>query len=152
MGFSQISDRDLIAVNLSEGGRDIYSFLSIFTKSIFPETANRTWHITGESMGGHYVTGYTNYIVSQERERALQGLDLGLDIQSAIIVDGYIDASRQTVGLWEFLCQDWRGDGRKAPLMNATACAEMAAAVPACEEKAALCRQTLRQGCLCLGE
>lgn len=93
-------------------------------------------------MGGHYVTGYTSYILSQERERALQGLDLGLDIRSAIIVDGYIDAPRQTVGLWEFLCQDWRGDGRKAPLMNETACAEMAKAIPACEEKAALCRQT----------
>ncbi|UPL03494.1 hypothetical protein LCI18_014428 [Fusarium solani-melongenae] len=88
VGFSEISDRDLISVNLHDSGQDLYTFLSLFTKFIFPELADRPWHITGESMGGHYVTGYTTYIIEQERERAAQGLDLGLDIQSAIIVDG----------------------------------------------------------------
>ncbi|KAJ3502241.1 hypothetical protein NM208_g16766 [Fusarium decemcellulare] len=99
VGFSKISDRDLIAVNLHDGGQDIYSFLSTFTKSIFPETATRKWHIAGESMGGHYVVGYTDYIISQERERAKQGADLGLDIKSAVITSGYIDGPSQTVGM-----------------------------------------------------
>ncbi|KAH6884882.1 hypothetical protein B0T10DRAFT_577264 [Thelonectria olida] len=71
-------------------------------------------------MGGHYVTGYVTYIIHQERERALQGLDLGLDIKSIIVVDSHIDNSRHAIGLYDFFCSDWRGDGRQAPLMNAT--------------------------------
>ncbi|RKK83902.1 hypothetical protein BFJ71_g14728 [Fusarium oxysporum] len=142
VGFSQISDRDLISVNLHDGGQDLYTFLSIFTNHMFPETADRPWHITGESMGGHYVTGYTTYIIQQERERAAQGLDLGLDIQSAIIVDGYIDNSRQSVGYWDFFCTDWRRDDRETPLMNSTFCEQVAGGLSACEEKGALCRET----------
>ncbi|KAI8712158.1 Amidohydro-rel domain-containing protein [Fusarium sp. LHS14.1] len=117
-------------------------FLSIFTKFIFPELTDRPWHIAGESMGGHYVSGYTTYIINQERERSHQGLDLGLDIQSTIIVDGYIDKSRHVIGLYDFFCSDWRGDGRQAPLINLTVCMKMGAEVAACEEKGALCRQT----------
>ncbi|CAG9990808.1 unnamed protein product [Clonostachys byssicola] len=142
VGFSQISDRNLIATNLHDGARDVYTFLSTFTKDVFPQLANRTWHITGESMGGHYVTSYTEYILKQERERALQGLDIGIHIDSAIIVDGYIDGAYQYTGYYDFFCEDWRADGRPYPLMNATACQEIGEAVAACEKKGAMCRDS----------
>ncbi|KAK7222662.1 hypothetical protein V2G26_010665 [Clonostachys chloroleuca] len=114
VGFSQISDRNLIATSLHDG----------------------------ESMGGHYVTSYTEYILKQERERALQGLDIGIHIDSAIIVDGYIDGAYQYTGYYDFFCEDWRADGRPYPLMNATACQEMGEAVAACEKKGAMCRDS----------
>jgi hypothetical protein len=92
-------------------------------------------------MGGHYVTGYTEYIARLERENAALGIEPRINISSAVIVDGYIDASRQVVGYYDFFCTDWRRDGRRAPLMDETACAEMAAGVPACEAMGVHCRE-----------
>lgn len=120
----------------------MYAFLSAFTADVFPDTAGRPWHITGESMAGHYVTAYTQYIVQQQREGERHGRKPTLDIRSAIIVDGYIDDSRQTVGLYDYLCLDWRGDGSPRLLADRAACADMAAAVPECERLGALCRDT----------
>ncbi|KAJ4258063.1 hypothetical protein NW762_008203 [Fusarium torreyae] len=142
VGFSEITDRDDIAVSLQQGARDVYSFLSTLSHDVFPELADRPWHITGESMGGHYVTGYTQYIVAHERENAMQGIEPRINISSAIIVDGYIDATRQFVGYYDFFCTDWAADGRKAPLMNDTACSNMAVAIPECEKMAGRCRDS----------
>lgn len=142
VGFSKITDRDNIAVSLEQGARDVHSFLSTFSHHVFPELAGRPWHITGESMGGHYVTGYTYHIVSQERKNANHGLGPRINISSAIIVDGYIDATRQFIGYYDFFCEDWAQDGRKAPLMNETACSNMVAAIPECEKMAARCRDS----------
>ncbi|KAL9945983.1 hypothetical protein ACHAP6_001363 [Verticillium nonalfalfae] len=92
-------------------------------------------------MGGHYVTGYTQYIIQQQRERAIQGNAIPLDIATAIIVDGYIDDSRSAAGFYDYLCLDWRGDGHK-PLLDPEECESMVAGVPSCEKKGALCRET----------
>ncbi|GKU06761.1 carboxypeptidase y a [Fusarium langsethiae] len=126
VGFSKITDRDDIAVNLKQGARDVHSFLSTFSQDVFPELAGRPWHITGESMGGHYVTGYTEYIVSQERDNARRGVEPRINISSAIIVDGYIDATRQTIGYHDFFCKDWAKDGP----------------IPECERLATRCRES----------
>ncbi|KAH6664794.1 carboxypeptidase Y [Plectosphaerella plurivora] len=144
VGFSSITDRDLMAVTLEQGGSDLYAFLSLFTTQVFPETASRPWHITGESMGGHYVTGYIKYIVQQQRERTAHALPwtLAIDIGTAIIVDGYIDTTRSTAGLHDYLCLDWRNDGHEPLIRDAAKCASMAAGVPSCEAKGALCRAT----------
>lgn len=144
VGFSEIADRDDIAVSLEQGARDIYSFLSILSTEVFPEFSGRPWHITGESMGGHYVTGYTKYIMELEHERVARGLDPHINISSAVIVDGYIDSSYQSSGYYDFFCTDWDpvSQLRTAPLMNQTACAEMAAVVPTCELMGAHCRES----------
>ncbi|KAF4974545.1 hypothetical protein FZEAL_8569 [Fusarium zealandicum] len=142
VGFSKITDRDSIAVSLQEGARDVHEFLSIFSAQVFPDLAGRPWHITGESMGGHYVTGYTHYMASLGRDMAAQGLESPINVSSAIIVDGYIDATRQIVGYYDFFCTDWAADGRESPLMNDTACSDMAAAIPTCELMGAHCRET----------
>ncbi|KAF5022698.1 hypothetical protein F66182_5246 [Fusarium sp. NRRL 66182] len=142
VGFSEITDRNEIAVSLQQGARDVYSFLSILSRHVFPELAGRPWHITGESMGGHYVTGYTKHIIQRERENAVHDVKSGINISSVIIVDGYIDATRQFVGYHDFFCTDWAADGREAPLMNETACSNMAAAIPECERLAARCRDS----------
>ncbi|KAH6952182.1 carboxypeptidase Y [Fusarium avenaceum] len=142
VGFSHVNDRDQVPVQLYDGAQDIHSFLATFTSSIFPDLADRPLHITGESMAGHYVTAYTKHIVSRQRE-ARHGSGLPqLNIKSAVIVDGYIDASYQSSGYFDFFCSDWRGDGRDFPLMNATACTIMATAVPECEALGAQCRLT----------
>ncbi|KAH6980731.1 carboxypeptidase Y [Ilyonectria sp. MPI-CAGE-AT-0026] len=140
VGFSHIADRNLIPVDLHEGGRDMYTFLATFTTSVFPDLGGRPIHITGESMGGHYVAGYTQYITSRQKE-PLAG-SAPLNVASAIIVDGYIDSSSQSSGYYDFFCTDWSQDGRDFPLMNATACEDMAAAVPRCEFLGARCRET----------
>lgn len=93
-------------------------------------------------MGGHYVTAYTQHIASLERENAKQGLEPRINISSAVILDGYIDATRQFVGYYDFFCIDWASDGRKAPLMNETACSTIRAAIPTCEMMAARCRES----------
>lgn len=144
VGFSDISDRDDIPVDLHEAGQDIYTLLKTFSTDIFPEFANRPLHITGESMGGHYVTGYTHYIASRQLEDAQLGrvAEPVLNITSAVIVDGLIDGPYAAAGYYDFFCEDWRRDGRDSPLMNATACEEMANAVPSCELAGAQCRQT----------
>ncbi|UZP38848.1 hypothetical protein NXS19_006664 [Fusarium pseudograminearum] len=105
VGFSKITDRDDIAVSLEQGARDVHSFLSAFSQDVFPELAGRPWHITGESMGGHYVTGYTQHIASKEQDNARRGVEPRINISSAIIVDGYIDATRQSIGYHDFFCK-----------------------------------------------
>ncbi|RGP73086.1 hypothetical protein FLONG3_6401 [Fusarium longipes] len=142
VGFSKITDRDDIAVSLEQGARDVHSFLSTFSQDVFPELAGRPWHITGESMGGHYVAGYTHYIASREQADAKRGVETRINVSSAIILDGYIDATRQFIGYHDFFCKDWAKDGRQAPLMNATACSIMAAAIPECERLAVRCRES----------
>ncbi|KAF5667142.1 carboxypeptidase Y like A [Fusarium heterosporum] len=142
VGFSTITDRDDIAVSLQQGAKDVYSFLSTFSRDVFPALAGRPWHITGESMGGHYVTGYTQYIVAHERKNAISGIEPRINISSAIILDGYIDATRQIIGYYDFFCTDWAADGRKAPLMNETACSVMAAGIPESNE---VCEATIAE-------
>ncbi|KAG7402764.1 Carboxypeptidase Y-like protein [Fusarium oxysporum f. sp. rapae] len=140
VGFSKITDREKIAVNLEQGAKDIYSFLSTFSHDIFPNLTRKPWHIAGESMGGHYVTGYTKYIVSYEHENAKRGIKPRVNISSSIILNGYIDAAQQYVGYYDFFCMDWATDGRKAPLMNITACENMLAAIPECKRLGSQCR------------
>jgi hypothetical protein len=91
-------------------------------------------------MGGHYVTGYTKHIVAHERENAERGMKPRVEISSAIIVDGYIDATQQFIGYYTFFCENWAGDGRKYPLMNRTACENMFAAIPECQKLGSQCR------------
>lgn len=141
IGFSDITDRDLMATNLHEGAEDLYSFLTIFTDDIFPNTTDKIWHITGESMGGHYVTAYTQYIIQQQRERAFQGQSLNINIGGAIVVDGFVDMGATQTGLYDYLCLDWLGTG-STPLLEAEKCEAMGAGIPECEKKAALCRDT----------
>lgn len=144
VGFSEIANRDDIAVSLEQGARDLYSFLLTLSTEVFPDFSGRPWHITGESMGGHYVTGYTKYIMELEHERVARGLNPNINISSAVIVDGYIDSSYQSSGYYDFFCTDWDPVThlRTAPLMNETACADMAAAVPTCELMGAHCRES----------
>ncbi|KAI9147040.1 Carboxypeptidase Y [Paramyrothecium foliicola] len=143
IGFSQVNDPSASPTNLHGGARDLYNFLSIFANEAFPHLADRPWHITGESMGGHYTTYYTKYMLEQEEERRHLGLTprLPFRIDSIVAVDAYIDSSRQSVGYYEFFCLPSADNGNK-PLMNETACSEMAAAVPECERLGAACRDT----------
>ncbi|KAL2814429.1 Alpha/Beta hydrolase protein [Aspergillus granulosus] len=106
VGFSQITNRSSIAVSLQDRARDIYRFLTTLTTDIFPHLAGRPWHITGESMGGHYITGYTKYIARLKHENAALGIKPRINISSAVIVDRYINASRQVVGYYNFFCTD----------------------------------------------
>ncbi|OJJ01953.1 hypothetical protein ASPVEDRAFT_83474 [Aspergillus versicolor CBS 583.65] len=141
VGFSQITNRSSIVVNLRKGARDIYRFLTSLSTDVFPHLAGRPWHIAGESMGGHYATGYTEYIARRERENAALGIQPRINISSVVIVDGYIDATRHVAGYYDFFCTNWRRDRRHEPLMNDSACASMAAGVPACEAMGMHCRQ-----------
>ncbi|RSL82835.1 hypothetical protein CEP52_016863 [Fusarium oligoseptatum] len=125
IGFSSVKDRDDMAKNLHEGAYELQKFLSILTSKVFPELASKPWHIAGESMGGHYVTYYLHHILTQE----LPDAPLDIKVSSAIIVDGYIDFSRQAVGYYDFFCQDWRGDG-SSPLINTEECEDMASYIP----------------------
>ncbi|RKK75578.1 hypothetical protein BFJ69_g7643 [Fusarium oxysporum] len=136
VGFSHITNRDDIAVTLQQGARDVYSFLSHLSTNVFPNLSGRSWNLAGESMGGHYVLGYAHYMASLEGQTSL------INISSIVIIDGYVDASRQSVGYYDFFCTDWALDGRKAPLMNESACADMAAAVPSCELLGSYCRES----------
>ncbi|UPK93469.1 hypothetical protein LCI18_004404 [Fusarium solani-melongenae] len=139
IGFSAIANRSNMAVDLHAGAQDLYAFLDIFTTKIFPGLTSREWHIAGESMGGHYTVGYTQYITWRQAELSPDAPRL--NIVSVIAVDAYIDISRQAAGYYDFFCTSWNGEGQP-PLMNHTACTEMAAAVPECERLGALCRET----------
>ncbi|KAH8893116.1 alpha/beta-hydrolase [Thozetella sp. PMI_491] len=139
IGFGTIANRSQFAVDLHQGGRELYAFLDVFTADIFPNLASHAWHLAGESMGGHYVTGYTHYLINQQRERGSKGLPIS--IHSVIAVDAYIDVTRESTGFYDFFCLDWDHTGR-LPLMNETACEEMGAGVPECERLGAMCRAT----------
>ncbi|KAF9629769.1 Carboxypeptidase Y like protein A [Lasiodiplodia theobromae] len=138
IGFSALANRSAAATSLHAGARDLHAFLTTFTASVFPELAHRPWHFAGESMGGHWTTGYAQYILSRQQEEGGIG-DLSLNIETIIAVSAYIDSSRTDVGLYDFFCDE---EGGQHSLMNETACAAMAAAVPECERLGALCRDT----------
>ncbi|KAM5354841.1 hypothetical protein ACJ41O_001487 [Fusarium nematophilum] len=138
VGFSNVKDRDGMAKNIHEAAQELGKFLSMLTTEAFPELASKPWHIAGESFGGHYVTYYIHHLLNQELTHA----SLDLNIASAIIVDGYIDGTRQSAGYYDFFCQDWRGDGSSS-LMSTAECEEMASYIPECERLGELCRQSL---------
>lgn len=137
VGFSKVKNRDNIAKNIHKAAQELEKFLSVFVSEVFPELASKPWHFAGESFGGHYVTYYLHHLLSEKPYESPL-----LNVSSAIIVDGYIDGTRQSAGYYDFFCQDWRGDGSK-PLMSTTECEEMASHVPECERLGELCRQTL---------
>ncbi|KAF5712492.1 carboxypeptidase Y [Fusarium mundagurra] len=137
VGFSKVESRDKMAKNIHEAAQELEKFLSVFVSQVFPELASKPWHFAGESFGGHYVTYYLHHLLNEKpHETPL------LNVSSAIIVDGYIDATRQSAGYYDFFCQDWRDDGSK-PLMSTRECDEMASYVPECERLGELCRQTV---------
>ncbi|KAG4275799.1 carboxypeptidase Y [Fusarium proliferatum] len=137
VGFSKVKSRDNMAKNIHEAAQELEKFLSVFVSEVFPELTSKPWHFAGESFGGHYVTYYLHHLLNEKPHESPL-----LNVSSAIIVDGYIDGTRQSAGYYDFFCQDWREDGSE-PLMSTRECEEMASHVPECERLGELCRQTL---------
>lgn len=145
-GFSTLTNRSTAATSLAAGARDLHAFLSIFTTRVFPHTAGKPWHFAGESFGGRWTTAYAAHVLQQQQQLPQQQEGSLLRIDSIIAVAASIDMAWSSIGLYDFFCA-----GRSAPsppLMNATACATMAAEMPACEEDGQKCRET-RDGAVC---
>lgn len=141
VGYSTIANASKIPSSLQEGAEDLYTFLEFFVSEAFPETINNPWHITGESMAGHYIPFYTKYIMERQTQRAELGLNI--DIQSIIAVDANLDLAQHSAGFYDVFCSsEYQENGWGQASMNQTACEAMAAAIPECERLASKCRHT----------
>ncbi|KLP12710.1 PRC1-carboxypeptidase y, serine-type protease [Fusarium fujikuroi] len=101
VGFSKAKSRYNMAKNIHEAAQELEKFLSVFVSEVFPELASKPWHFAGESFGGHYVTYYLHHLFNEKLHESPL-----LNVSSAIIVDGYIDGTRQSAGYYDFFCQN----------------------------------------------
>ena len=126
-----------------ESAVDLAFFINIFFTHIFPDKASLSLHVAGESYGGHYVPTLVNHLL-EDRARDSKATFSG-NISSIILVNALVDVVAPSVGSWELLCSDFRGD-----VFNQSVCAQIAVAMPECEQLGRDCRRT-GDGNTCLG-
>lgn len=113
---------------------DLHHFLQLFVTDVFPDLANRDFHITGESYGGHYIPALGAQIVSQN---LLYPKRPQVNLKSIFVGNGYVSPLDTTFGYWETLCTT--NPGVEEPVFNQTRCDIMAANMPRCLELARVC-------------
>ena len=126
-----------------ESAIDLAFFINVFFQHIFPEKAALPVHVAGESYGGHYVPTFVNHVL-EDRARNSQNAYAG-NITSIILVNALIDIAASSIGVWELLCSDYRGN-----VFNESVCQQIAIAMPECEQLGRDCRRT-GDGNTCLG-
>lgn len=140
MGLSTVKNMSDAPTTLLEGAIDFSAFLAIIFTDIFPNLAERPLYIAGESFGGHYVSGYIDYLIAQ-REISLPPLTTyTAKIQGIILINAYIEASKHSNAYHELLCQD-----PAVNVFNNTICDKMEAAIPECARLGQICEETYKK-------
>jgi len=135
-GLSSIKPGTQLPATDHEGAVDFQNFLNIISTKIFPNHFQNPIHIAGESYGGHYVPTYLHHILQSRRlnsRNAFQG-----NITSIILVNALFDVVANSIGSYELLCTDFRGE----PILNATSCENMASEMPECSKLGDICHNT----------
>ncbi|KAF2663842.1 carboxypeptidase Y-like protein A [Microthyrium microscopicum] len=106
--------------NTVAAGQDVYALLTLFFKQ-FPEYANQTFHITGESYAGHYIPVFAHEILSHKKRN--------INLQSVAIGNGLTDGLTQYEYYRPMAC----GDGGWPAVLDETECQSMDNALPRCQ-------------------
>jgi cathepsin A (carboxypeptidase C) len=105
--------------NTVAAGKDIYALLTLFFKQ-FPEYAEQSFHISGESYAGHYIPVFASEILSHKKRN--------INLQSVLIGNGLTDGLTQYEYYRPMAC----GDGGWPAVLDESQCQAMDNAYPRC--------------------
>lgn len=134
VGFSYLDEGMPLPSNSFTTAEDLHHFLQLFITDVFPDLADRDFHITGESYGGHYVPALGARIVAQN---LLYPRRTQVNLKSIFVGNGYVSPLDATFGYWETLCTT--NPGVEKPVFNKTRCDIMASNMPRCLDLARVC-------------
>ncbi|KAM0402587.1 hypothetical protein ACHAPZ_005526 [Fusarium culmorum] len=134
VGFSYLDKDEPIPGNSFVAADSMHKFMQLFTTEVFPDLANRPFHISGESYGGHYIPILGATIVAQNN---LYPKRPQVNLESVLIGNGYVSPLDTAFGYWETLCTT--NPGVSEPIFNSTRCDIMAANLPRCLDLARVC-------------
>ncbi|KAF2787503.1 carboxypeptidase Y-like protein A [Melanomma pulvis-pyrius CBS 109.77] len=105
--------------NTVAAGKDVYALLTLFFKQ-FPEYAEQTFHISGESYAGHYIPVFASEILSHKKRN--------INLQSILIGNGLTDGLTQYEYYKPMAC----GEGGWPAVLDESSCQSMENAYPRC--------------------
>ncbi|KAF2124865.1 carboxypeptidase Y-like protein A [Dothidotthia symphoricarpi CBS 119687] len=105
--------------NTVAAGKDIYALLTLFFKQ-FPEYAEQSFHISGESYAGHYIPVFAAEILSHKNRN--------INLQSVLIGNGLTDGLTQYEYYRPMAC----GEGGWPAVLDEGQCQSMDNAYPRC--------------------
>jgi len=105
--------------NTVAAGKDVYALLTLFFKQ-FPEYAEQTFHISGESYAGHYIPVFASEILSHKKRN--------INLQSILIGNGLTDGLTQYEYYKPMAC----GEGGWPAVLDQSSCRSMENAYPRC--------------------
>jgi len=105
--------------NTVAAGKDIYALLTLFFKQ-FPEYAEQSFHISGESYAGHYIPVFASEILSHKKRN--------INLQSILIGNGLTDGLTQYEYYRPMAC----GEGGWPAVLDENTCRSMDSAYPRC--------------------
>ncbi|KAK2668727.1 Peptidase S10, serine carboxypeptidase [Fusarium oxysporum f. sp. vasinfectum] len=126
VGFSYLDDGEPIPSNSFVAAESMHKFLQLFVSQVFPDLAERPFHISGESYGR---------LLLHRTVSTLSGPQVNLE--SVLIGNGYVSPLDTHFGYWETLCTT--NPGVDKPVFNSTRCDIMAANLPRCLDLARVC-------------
>ncbi|KAF5021100.1 hypothetical protein F66182_6859 [Fusarium sp. NRRL 66182] len=136
VGFSYLDKNEPYPSNSFAAADSMHKFLQLFVSQAFPDLADRPFHISGESYGGHYIPILGATIVAQNN---LYPNRPRVNLESVLIGNGYVSPLDTAFGYWETLCTT--NPGVQEPVFNSTRCDIMAANLPRCLDLARVCYQ-----------
>ncbi|KAM0541906.1 hypothetical protein ACHAPJ_013053 [Fusarium lateritium] len=120
VGFSYLDEDEPIPTNSFVAADSMHKFLQLFVSQVFPNLADRPFHISGESYGNNLYP---------KRPQ--------VNLESVLIGNGYVSPLDTAFGYWETLCTT--NPGVEKPVFNSTRCDIMAANLPRCLDLAKVC-------------
>ncbi|KAI9849126.1 MAG: hypothetical protein M1837_005356 [Sclerophora amabilis] len=105
--------------NTIAAGKDVYALMTLFFKQ-FPEYAKQSFHIAGESYGGHYLPVFASEILSHKKRN--------INLQSIMIGNGLTDGLTQYEYYKPMAC----GEGGWPAVLDDSECQAMENALPRC--------------------
>ncbi|KAJ4251524.1 hypothetical protein NW762_011512 [Fusarium torreyae] len=134
VGFSYLDEGEPLPTNSFVAADSMHKFLQLFVSQVFPDLADRPFHISGESYGGHYIPILGATIIAQNN---LYPKRPQVNLESVLIGNGYVSPLDTAFGYWETLCTT--NPGVEKPVFNSTRCDIMAANLPRCLDLAKVC-------------
>ncbi|KAF2715775.1 carboxypeptidase Y-like protein A [Pleomassaria siparia CBS 279.74] len=116
VGFSYSGGQ---VTNTVAAGKDVYALLTLFFKQ-FPEYAEQSFHISGESYAGHYIPVFASEILSHKKRN--------INLQSVLIGNGLTDGLTQYEYYKPMAC----GEGGWPAVLDESSCQSMENAYPRC--------------------
>ncbi|CAD6884379.1 unnamed protein product [Tilletia laevis] len=106
-----------------------------------------SFHIAGESYAGRWIPTIAAQLV-RDNAQAIKHPEWGIDplpLESVMIGNGITSPQHQFPAKVSYACDPKANTEHKGPILNATVCADMAAAEPKCAKLLTKCRESEQQ-------